>query len=71
MRSIVNISLPAKTAEKIRKEVKAGGFASVSEFFRHLLREHEEEKLITKLAKSRAEIRNGQGKTLRSLRDLK
>lgn len=71
MRSIINISLPEKTAEKIKKEIKIGGFASTSEFFRHLLREYEEAKLLAKLKLSRAEIKKGRGKTLHSLKDLR
>lgn len=71
MRTIVNISLPSKMAEKIKKEVGRGGFASVSEFFRHLFREHEEEKALMAVKKSRKEIREGKGKTLRSFKDLR
>lgn len=71
MRSIINVSLPSEMAEKIKKEVRIGGFATVSEFFRHLLREHEEEKLLAKLKRSRSEISKGRGKVLKSLRDLR
>lgn len=71
MRTIVNISLPSKMAEKIKKEVGLGGFVSVSEFFRYLLREHEEDKALKVIKKSRKEIRECKGKTLRSLRDLR
>ncbi len=71
MRSIINISLPLKTAENIKKEIRAGGFASTSEFFRHLLREYDEAKLLAKLRRSRAEIKKGKGKVLRSLKELR
>lgn len=71
MRSIINISLPVEMTEKIKKEVKLGGFATMSEFFRYLWREHEEEKLLAKLEKSRSEIKKGRGKILRSLKDLR
>ncbi len=71
MRSIVNISLPSNMAAKIKKEVKISGFASVSEFFRHVLREREEAKLLGNLKKSRTEIRQGKGKVLHSFEDLR
>ncbi len=38
MRNIVNISVPAEMAKDIKREVKAGKFASTSEFMRHLIR---------------------------------
>lgn len=43
MRKILNISLPEELAEEIRKEVKNGGFASISEFVRVALRVYREE----------------------------
>lgn len=70
-RNIINISLPAPLAAKVKKEVAAGNYASVSEFFRTLLREHEENKLLATLRTSQQAIRRGQGKTLRSLKDLR
>ncbi len=38
MRNIVNISVPAEMAKDIKRGVKAGKFASTSEFMRHLIR---------------------------------
>lgn len=72
MRNIINISLPAATAKMVRREVKKGKYASISEFFRALLREHEEEsKILAELRESQKEIAAGRGKTLRSLKDLR
>lgn len=38
MRKIVNISLPPELDKWLKKEIKTEGFASKSEFIRHLLR---------------------------------
>ena len=71
MRSIINISLPQTLTSIVEKEVRKGNFASKSEFFRHLLREWNEEKLSKELEKSRKELKNGEGKILKSLADLR
>ena len=68
MRNIINISLPEVLAKEVEKEVKVGKFASKSEFFRYLLREH---RLAKELEEDRKEFERGNGKTLRSLRDLR
>lgn len=70
-RNIINISLPPKMADKIRREAKSGGFASVSEYMRHILREHAEKEKLYVIRDSQAEIKAGKGKTLRSLKDLR
>ncbi len=70
-RKIINISLPQKTAEKVRQEVKKGGYASISEYFRDLIREQEENRILMELFESEAEFRAGKGKLLRSLKDLR
>ena len=71
MRNIVNISLPAEMVKIVKREVKKGRYASVSEFFRALLREYEENKLLTELEESHREFKAGKGKVLHSFRDLK
>ncbi len=71
MRNIVNISVPAEMAKDIKREVKAGKFASTSEFVRHLIRMWNTEQLMLNVEKSRAEILAGKGKVLRSLKDLR
>lgn len=71
MRSIINISLPASLAEEVKKEVKAGKFASTSEFFRHLWRLWNEEKVYREVEQSRREFAQGKGKILKSLKDLR
>ena len=70
MREIINISLPSPMAKTVKNAVKTGNYASISEFFRHLLREWQEGKLLSELNKSRAEIASGKGKILKSLKDL-
>ncbi len=71
MRNIVNISLPEKMVKVIKKEVKAGGYASVSEFFRYLIREWNTNKLAEELKKDRLRFEAGKGKVLKSLKDLR
>lgn len=70
MRKIINISLPEKMEKDVKNAVKKGGFASTSEFFRALLRERQEKQLLLNIEKSRAEIRAGKGKVLKSFQDL-
>ncbi len=71
MRDIINISLPQELAALVRKEVKEKKFASISEYFRALLRSKLEDKILADLNKSRKEIASGKGKVLHSLKDLR
>ena len=70
MRQIVNISLPKETVKMIKEEVKSGGFASVSEFMRHIIRLWRTEKLAGEIRQSEGEYAAGKGKVLKSLKDL-
>ncbi|HLG25671.1 MAG TPA: ribbon-helix-helix domain-containing protein [Candidatus Gracilibacteria bacterium] len=70
MRQIVNISLPEETVKMIKAEVKKGGFASVSEFMRHLIRLWNTEKLVRDLKDGEKAFKAGKWKTLTSLKDL-
>lgn len=70
MRTILNISLPAELAREVKREVKAGKFASTSEYMRHLLRLWRTERLVRELEESRKEFAAGKGRVLRSLKDL-
>lgn len=72
MRNIINISLPTEMVKIVKQEVKKGHYASVSEFFRTLLRDYEEEsKLLAELEEIDREFEAGKGKVLHSLRDLR
>ncbi len=71
MRKILNISLPTQMANKIKKVVSSGKYATTSEFIRHLIREWEESNLIDELRQSQKEINSGKGKILKSLKDLR
>ncbi len=72
MRNVINISMPAEMTKMIKREVKKGKYASVSEFFRSLLRDYEEEsKLLAELEEIDREFEAGKGKVLHSLRDLR
>jgi Arc/MetJ-type ribon-helix-helix transcriptional regulator len=71
MRNIVNISLPEKMVKMVKKEIKEKGYSSVSEFFRYLIREWNDNKLVDELKKDRLKFEAGKGKTLKSLKDLR
>jgi len=71
MRNIINISLPVEMVKIVKREVKKGKYASVSEFFRALLREYEENKLLAEIEESHREFKSGKGKVLHSFRDLR
>lgn len=71
MRSILNISLPASMVKDIKAEVKSGGFASSSEFIRHLIRLWNTEKLARDVKKSESDWKRGKNWVkLSSVRDL-
>ena len=71
MRNIINISLPETMVKMVKKEVRRGYYASVSEFFRDLIRMWNTKKLAEKLEKSRKEFEAGKGTRLKSLKDLR
>ena len=71
MRSVINISLPKQMAEFVDESVKSGRYASKSEFFRHLIREWQDNKLIRELEISKMEYESGKAKVLKSLEDLR
>lgn len=70
-RNIINISLPPKMAQRVRKVAKENEYASLSEFFRDLVRDYDERERLAQLRESQDEVRAGKGKTLRSLKDLR
>lgn len=70
MRTIMTISLPRQMVKTVKDEVKSGKYASASEFFRDLLREWEDKRLLAELRQSQKEIAMGRGKILRSLDEL-
>ncbi len=71
MRNIINISLPEPMVKIVKREVRQGSYASVSEFIRDTIRSWMEEKQLRELNESRKEMAEGKGKVLRSLRDLR
>lgn len=72
MRSIINISLPKELVNQIDKMIKKGGYSTKSEFVRDLIRQRlEEDEVLVELKKSQEEIKQGKGKILRSLKDLR
>jgi Arc/MetJ-type ribon-helix-helix transcriptional regulator len=73
MRTVTTISLPAAVAKEVKKEAKEQGFASTSEFMRHVLRTYKHEKLFAGLNKQKEQYRKNPKtfKVLRSLKDLR
>ncbi len=71
MRAVLNISLPQTMVNDIKDYVSEGRYSTVSEFFRHLLRDWQEDRLVRELNKSREEIKAGKGIYLKSLKDLR
>ena len=67
----MTISVPETMRREIEREVKTGGYASVSEFFRTVMREREEYAILHDVEESRHEARSGQARVLRSLRELR
>lgn len=70
MRRVINISLPSELAKFVEKTIKTGQYATKSEFFRSLLRDWMERKLLKEIEESRKEITSGKGKVLKSFKDL-
>lgn len=60
--------MPEETAKEARRVAKEDGFASMSEFFRHLLREEKQRKLAEELNKQRLHGRWIKAKSMRDLR---
>ena len=71
MRAVINISLPQQMVQTIEENVRSGRFASKSEFFRYLIREWQDNKLLQELNQSRNEFNQGKAKVLKSLKDLR
>ena len=71
MRTIVNISLPEEMAKQIKKESKESGFATTSEFIRHLIRIWNTEKLSKIIKKGDAEYNKGKTQVIRSFSEIK
>ena len=67
MRDVINISMPATMVKLVKQEIKNNGFASVSEYFRHLVRLQ----LADQFKADRLDFEAGKGKKLKSLKDLR
>lgn len=67
----MNISLPEQMATLVEMAVASGKYSTKSEFFRSLVRDWSEKRLAMELQESRDEIKNGRGKLLKTLKDLR
>ena len=63
--------MPAEMVKDVNMEIKKGNFASKSEFFRHLLRMWNTQKLAEELKREQREFRKGNYEVLHSLKNLK
>ena len=74
MRSVINISLPAKTAGVVKKRAKNRGFSNTSEYLRFLLDLDDElispTELLAMSKRADQEYRAGKLKKLKSLSGL-
>lgn len=70
MRQILNISLPLNMLRQVKKEAKAGGFATISEFIRHIIRWYNTEKLAKEIKEAEKAFERGEGIVLKSFKDL-
>ncbi len=71
MRNVINISLPENMVRAVEEKMKKNHFSTKSEFFRSLIRLWMEGKLAEELKESRNELRQGRGKLLKSLKNLR
>ena len=71
MRTILNLSLPQDMALAVDAAVDSGNYVSRSEFFRVLLRDWMESRLLNGLKSSQKELKLGKGKLLKSLKTLR
>lgn len=58
-------------AQEIRRDVKSGGFSSVSEFVRAAIREYRKEVSWQKIQKGEKEFEEGKTKTVHSFTELR
>lgn len=74
MRQVLSLSLPAKTAKKIKSLSKKRGFDSVSGYVKHLIELDEDlisqKELLQSIKKARLEYKKGETVTAKSLVDL-
>jgi len=56
--------------DEVKEHVKEGRYATVSEFFRKLVRDWQEDRLLRELKQSQAEFKAGKYKVLKSFKDL-
>jgi len=70
-RKILSISVSPEIEKQFNNEVQQGGYMSKSELFRDMFRALEESKLRQQIAQSKEEIIKGQGKKLKSLKELR
>ena len=63
--------MPEKMAIDVKKEIKEGKYASVSEFFRDAFRAWKENQFYNDIMESEKEFAQGKGRVLKSLKDLR
>ncbi|HNU95683.1 MAG TPA: ribbon-helix-helix domain-containing protein [Candidatus Paceibacterota bacterium] len=71
MRSIVNISMPPNLKKEVEQIIKEENYASVSEFFRDAIRTWKENQIYNEIMQSEKEFTKGNGRVLKSLKELR
>ena len=71
IRKILSISVTPEIEKQFNNEVQQGGYMSKSELFRDMFRALEESRLRQQISQSQKEIVRGEGKKLKSLKELR
>ncbi len=74
MRQVLSLSLPSKTARKIKSLSKERGYGSVSSYIKHLVELDEdlisEREILLSIKQARAEYKKGETISAKSIADL-
>lgn len=70
MRNIINISLPEDMSNYVKKECDNKKY-SVSEFFRKLIRDYQENTVLKEIEKSQKDYKQGKYYKNKSIKDIK
>lgn len=71
MRQIISISLPKPMVDLVDKEVKEKSYTSKSEFFRSLIRQWSDQKVVNEVLESKKQMEKGEKYLLKSFKDLR
>ena len=70
MRGILNLSMPIQMIQDLKAEAKAEGFATLSEYIRHIIREWKKMRYANEMQNRLEDMKNGKGIAAKSAREL-